>query len=196
LHLLTRHAGISFSPRSNRPEEPFREMTAARVHGAMSFMKRTRFVLTIVALLSTSFSFAGEQLSGKCVAIHDGDTLSILLDGKPVKIRLWGIDAPELKQAFGFRAKQALSELAFGKPVRIEVIDRDRYGRIVGRVFINNTNINLVMVERGLAWWYRYHASGAKDLETAEKNARSARLGLWSDPHPQNPREWRKQNPR
>ena len=61
---------------------------------------------------------------------------------------------------------------------------------------INNTYINLAMVQRGLAWWYPYYAPGARDLETAQENARAARLGLWSDHYPQNPLDWRRQNPR
>jgi len=79
---------------------------------------------------------------GKVVKIADGDTLTLLVDCKQLKIRLSDIDTPERKQPFGTRAKQALSELAFGKLVRVVEVTKDRYGRIVGRVYDNEFSVN------------------------------------------------------
>lgn len=97
-----------------------------------------------------------------------------------VKVRLHGIDAPESKQAFGTRVKQELSELAFGKGARVEIVEKDRYGRIVGRVFVGTLDVNREMVRRGFAWWYHSYAKKPLDLETAKAGARNVQCGLWA----------------
>ena len=98
--------------------------------------------------------------------VSDGDTITVLTHAKEsVKVRHHGIDAPESKQAFGQRAKQELSGLVFGKEVIVEVKDKDRYGRTVGRVTIGALAVNVEMVRRGFAWWYRQYAK--KDVELA-----------------------------
>src|SRR5688572_11753296 len=115
-------------------------------------------------LLSISVAHAA-NITGKVVGVSDGDTITVLTAAKEsVKVRLFGIDAPESKQAFGSRAKQELSALAFGKAVRVEVEDKDRYGRTVGRVFAGDVAVNVEMVRRGLAWWYRSYATKAARL--------------------------------
>ncbi len=108
-----------------------------------------------------------------------------------VKVRLYGIDAPESKQAFGNRAKQENSELVFGKVVRVEVVGKDRYGRSVGRVFVAEVDVNLEMVRRGFAWWYRTYAKKDVALATAEAEAKNAGRGLWADKAPVPPWEFR-----
>ena len=102
-------------------------------------------------VLAISLAQAG-PITGKVVGVSDGDTITVLTPAKEsVKVRLYGIDAPESKQAFGARAKQELSGLVFGKAVRVEVVDKDRYGRTVGRVFVGDVDVNLEMVRRGFA---------------------------------------------
>jgi len=94
-------------------------------------------------LLLIIFSASAETVyQGKVVRIVDGDTLVLLVDEKQHKIRLSDIDTPERKQPFGTRAKQALSELAFGKQARVVEVTVDRYGRIVGRVFVDGIDVN------------------------------------------------------
>ena len=89
------------------------------------------------------------------VFITDGDTIQVLHDGKTEKVRLWGIDTPEKRQAFDTKAKQFTSEKAFGKVVTVEVKDTDRYGRTVGVITLPNGRIlNRELVSNGLAWWY------------------------------------------
>lgn len=130
---------------------------------------------------------------GRVVGVHDGDTITVLTDGKKsVKVRLDGIDAPEAKQAYGARAKQALSDLVFGKTVQIDVRTRDRYGRTVGRVRIGDVDVNVEMVRMGYAWWYRVYAKKDRALEAAEAEARAARRGLWGEKDPTPPWEWRR----
>lgn len=133
------------------------------------------------------------ELTGKVVAIADGDTLT-LLDSDKVqhKIRLHGIDAPEKAQAFGTKAKEALAEKVHEKTVRVVWKEKDQYGRIVGDVNLGDRNINIEMVHDGFAWWYRTYAPKSRLLEQAEADARKAKRGLWRDKNPEPPWEFRK----
>ena len=136
------------------------------------------------------------SINGKVVGVSDGDTITVLSAQKQsVKVRLHGIDAPESKQAFGSRAKQELSALVFAKNVRVEIEDKDRYGRMVGRVFVGNIAVNVEMVRRGFAWWYRSYAKKDVALAAVEAEAKNARRGLWADKTPVPPWEFRKQPP-
>lgn len=152
-----------------------------------------KFIALLLLLLSGPT--LANELSGQVVGISDGDTLTLLNSANTqVKVRLAAIDAPEKAQAFGNRAKQALSGLCFGKPATVKVMDMDRYGRTVGEVICAGTNANAAMIERGMAWVYRKYAEGYGHLFPIEGNARQARLGLWADPDPVPPWEWRKAN--
>tara|TARA_R110002049_G_scaffold298517_3_gene488295 strand:- start:374 stop:664 length:291 start_codon:yes stop_codon:yes gene_type:complete len=89
------------------------------------------------------------------ISIADGDTLTILTNpNKQVKIRLAGIDTPEKAQPFGNKAKQALAKLTFQQQVLIEVETTDKYGRTVGKVIVNGTDVNAELVRQGMAWVY------------------------------------------
>jgi micrococcal nuclease len=134
---------------------------------------------------------AGATLFGKVVGVHDGDTLTLLTDGrKPVKVRLEGIDAPEIGQAFGNSSKQALSELVFGKKVRIVVSTTDDYGRKIANVFAGDLWVNLVMVQTGMAWQYTHYNSDPR-LRQAEARAKAERSGLWRENDPTPPWDFR-----
>jgi micrococcal nuclease len=126
------------------------------------------------------------------VAIGDGDTLTCLTDDRQqVKIRLAEIDAPERKQAFGTRSRQSLAELCHEKRAEIRVVDRDRYGRTVGRVSCAGVDANAEQVRRGMAWVYDRYARD-KTLYRLQDDARGAGRGLWADKQPMAPWEWRK----
>ncbi len=127
-----------------------------------------------------------------CHYVQDGDTFK-LPDNK-TRVRLWGIDAPEMGQAYADESRARLKELCEGKAVRLEIKDTDQYGRKVAVVWIKKKNINLQMVKEGLAWHYAYFAPDAKDLAAAEKAARKAHKGLWQDKNPINPYDFRKQS--
>jgi micrococcal nuclease len=131
-------------------------------------------------------------LTGKVVAIADGDTLTVLDESKTQhKIRLAGIDAPEKGQAFGTKAREALGDKEFQQSVRVDVIDIDRYHREVGRIYLGERFINMEMVADGFAWRYvQYDKPG--EFTGAEAEAREHRRGLWVDPTPTPPWEWRK----
>src|SRR5579875_576605 len=108
-------------------------------------------------LLVLAFPACGADYSARVVGITDGDTITVLTAAKkPFRIRLWGIDAPETGQDFGSRAKQAASELAFGKTGTIRARDIDRYGRMVAEVILpDGRSMNREIVRQGMAWWYR-----------------------------------------
>ena len=128
----------------------------------------------------------------KVVSVHDGDTITGLdKDQTQFKIRLDAIDAPELGMAFGQASRKALSEKVLGKQVEVIVKTKDRYGRTVGHVLLEKRDMNLEMIEAGLAWHYA-HYDHNKRLAEAEGEARRNRIGLWRDPNPVSPWDWRK----
>lgn len=157
--------------------------------------KPKMFRFAFAGLLFTSIGLGAETLTGKVVAIADGDTLT-LLDGekKQVKVRLHGIDAPERAQPFYNKAKNALGDLVHEKEVRIEIKGPDdRYGRKIGVVKIGECNVNAKLVKDGWAWHFVKYAPDDKELAAAEKEARKEKRGLWADSKPPvAPWDWRK----
>lgn len=136
-------------------------------------------------------SHACEILKGKVVGVRDGDTIEILVDKKEVPIRLSGVDAPEKKQAFGQKAKQFTSDKVFGKRVKVVVIHQDSYKRKVGEVFISGVSLNEELIAAGMAWQDpRY--SKSLGLAALQERAKAEKRGLWVDPKPVEPWEWRK----
>ena len=129
-------------------------------------------------------------LSGKVVSIHDGDTITILQDKQQIKVRLFGIDAPELKQPYGKKSKQFLSNLIAGKNVEVDENGKDRYKRTIGTVYLDGADINAQMVANGYAWAYRKFS---KKYTAHESKAKSQKLGLWRDKEPVPPWVFRKQ---
>lgn len=155
-------------------------------------MRKSR-LLAAIFFLSLSWPAFSASISGKVVSISDGDTLTILDDSNTqTRVRLAAIDAPEKAQAFGQRGKQELSDICFGKQATIEVVDIDRYGRSVGEVECGGVKANEAMIRAGLAWVYRKYANGYDYLYPIENEAKSSRRGLWTDPNPIPPWEWRK----
>ncbi|MFZ0254981.1 MAG: thermonuclease family protein [Gammaproteobacteria bacterium] len=148
--------------------------------------------LLFLALFGSVLANAAEY-TGKVVAIADGDTLTLLVDHRQLKIRLAEIDTPERRQPYGSKAKEALSRLAFGKRARVVAAGRDRYGRTVGRVYVDEVDINAEMVRRGAAWVYRKYAKDPA-LFALEAEARKAKRGLWGLPEAEQvpPWEWRR----
>ena len=161
----------------------------------MKAIYRLAWLLLFVALMASS-AIAGEILSGKVIGISDGDTITVLAAGnRQVKIRLYGIDCPESRQAFGRRAKEATSRLIFGQNAHVEVINKDRYGRTVGIVYDQDgKEINGQLVSLGLAWVYPQYCKIpiCKSWKNAEMAARASGRGLWADKDPLPPWDWRK----
>lgn len=148
----------------------------------------TRDTFFLVLLLGT---LAVPAHADKVIGIADGDTLTVLQNRKPLKVRLANIDAPEKEQAFGTRSRQSLSDMCFGKDAELDVQTTDRYGRAVAVVHCGGVNANRTQVERGMAWVYgKYNKDPL--LPVFEMQARLRKLGLWSEPDPTPPWTWRK----
>ncbi len=164
-------------------------------------MIRTLLVLLLFC------SLAHADITGKVVAVIDGDTIKVLdTDNNEHKVRLAGIDAPEQGQPYSNASRKHLSSLVAGKDVFVESSKQDIYGRDLGKVWVRppdcagcgkNLDANYAQVLAGMAWWYRFYAreQSPEDrgrYESAEDEARARGWGLWADPHPINPYDWRK----
>ena len=154
---------------------------------------RTTIGSAVIFLLLASHLEAADY-TGRVVGVLDGDTIEVLHNQHPERIRLSGIDCPEKRQAFGQRAKQAASELVYGREVTIQTHGKDKYKRTIGDVILQDgMSLNQELVKQGWCWWYRKYAPGNTVLERLETEAREGRKGLWADPQPVPPWEWRTQ---
>lgn len=158
----------------------------------------------IFSLISASFVGIGltlpvyaQTLNGKVVSVGDGDTIRVSASGKTLTVRLGCIDAPEIAQKpYGEMARAALQKaLPTGQPVTLQVVDQDRYGRTVAKVFKGNVSVNLELVQSGNAVVYRQYLKGCPELEqqlnTAEQFAKLQRLGFWNQSSPVMPWDFR-----
>ena len=151
-----------------------------------------RLILSAVALVA-AFAASGKTLEGEVTRVSDGDTIWVRANGeqgKGVKVRLDRIDAPESKQDYGFEAKEYLNGRIGGKTVKVEWEKKDQFGRILGIVYLDDTDINLEMVATGNAWHYAHFDQTPEYIE-AEKTAKRNLLGLWADESPINPYDFR-----
>ena len=179
-------------------------------------MKVWGFVVALVTLIlivvlssvsagnSLQQPLLADNLSGKITRVWDGDTVTLQSGGVEYRIRLSGIDAPEHDQAYGNDASQHLKTLLLNKSVRVEAGKTDRYGRRLGKIWVQpahcrdcrkTLDANLAMLTVGLAWWYRYYKDEQSPedqgrYEFAELEAKSKRAGLWQDPDPTAPWDW------
>lgn len=150
-----------------------------------------RALLTLLLLLTFPVIASAVNIQGKVIKVLDGDTINILYQNQPVRIRLNGIDAPEKGMPHGNKAKQFVSNLAAQKTVTVNVTDTDKYGRSVGDVTLpDGTSLNREIVKAGYAWWYRKYSTD-ESLGALEAEARNTRKGLWQDKEPMPPWEWR-----
>ncbi len=146
----------------------------------------------LCVLFFCSLSHAAEII-GKVVGVKDGDTITVLddLDRVTFQIRLFDIDAPENDQPFCEKSKQALSGLCFGKQVTIRFTKVDRLKRLIGTVHVEGKDIQLEMLKMGMAWHYKEFSKN-EEYAKAEEEARKKKIGLWADPNPVPPWNWRK----
>ena len=165
-----------------------------------------RFLLALL-LIQAFFSFScpytskqpvnpatRDTISGKVVRIIDGDTFELLTAAQVnERIRLHGIDCPERSQPFSRKAKDHLEALVAGKTVSIIRMDKDRYNRTIAMVYIGTTNVNESMLRAGYAWHFRRYDQNPRWQEL-ELEARTNRRGLWAEPSPMAPWDWRAKN--
>ena len=161
-------------------------------------MKIFLSLLLIFLNFSVANASAENILQGKVVSVADGDTLTLLDVNKTQhKIRLQGIDAPEKAQAFGEKSKQSLYDMVHGKTVQVSFTKNDKYGRIVGKVFLDTQDICHQQIKSGLAWHYKKYQDEQPEKDrsaysTSELTAKNQQLGLWSEPQPIPPWDYRK----
>ncbi len=154
--------------------------------------------LSVFLFAALSFAVHADQLIGRVVGVADGDTITVLDASKTQhRIRLMGIDAPEKHQPFGQASKRHLSDQVYGKEVNIEWNKRDRYGRTVGKVLQGGRDVCLEQIKSGLAWHYKKYEREQQTEDhhvyaETEVQAQHAKVGLWSEPNPVPPWEWRK----
>ncbi|PZR41782.1 MAG: micrococcal nuclease [Azospira oryzae] len=133
-------------------------------------------LLTVSLFLFAFSSFA--QLSGKVVAVADGDTFTLLTDSKKrIRVRLYGIDCPEKTQDFGVVARKFLADLIFDRQVFVKQKNMDQYGRTIGVVTMNKVNVNEALLHAGLAWHYKPYDRNP-EWDVIESNARKAKKGF------------------
>lgn len=152
--------------------------------------------IIFIFLALPKISFAAE-LIGMVVKVSDGDSITVLADNIQHKVRLGAIDAPERWQAFGSKSRKSLAELIAGQMVLVDYNKRDKYDRIVGKVLLQDMDVGLEQVRRGMAWHYKQYEQ-EQDVEDrsayaqAEYLAQHDQLGLWADSHPIPPWEFRR----
>ncbi len=137
-----------------------------------------------------------ETLQGHVIHVADGDTITVLNGKEQLRVRIGGIDAPERRQAFSKRSTENLSKLVRRQLVTVEWYKKDRYGRLVGTVYVKGVDVGLEQIRAGLAWHYkRYEREQTPEdrvrYAKAETMARAARAGLWQDKEALPPWEWR-----
>ena len=154
--------------------------------------------LIFIFILFLSNFVHAKAIEGLVVGVSDGDTITVLDQQKNTfKIRLLGIDAPEKQQAFGEKSKQSLHDLVHSKQVRIEYDKEDKYGRIVGKVTVDDVDVCLQQLVLGMAWHYKKYQNEQSVSDRAlysetELKSKSLKLGLWTDDTPMPPWEFRK----
>jgi micrococcal nuclease len=124
-----------------------------------------------------------DSFSARCIGVSDGDTIEVVREHSAIKVRLEGLDCPELGQDFSQKAKQFTSGLVFGKTVEIRPIGNDQYGRLIARVIVDGKDISEELLKAGLAWHFKKYNKD-RDLAELEKKAREDRIGLWSVSNP------------
>lgn len=148
--------------------------------------------LLIILFFLTTLAYSQETITGKVVAITDGDTFKLLKkDSTLIRVRVINIDCPERKQPFSKRAKQFTSDAVFNKEVRLEVDKKDRYGRYIANVIYDeDKNLSKELLKAGYAWHFVKYSNDST-LQILEDKARKAKVGLWQDPNAIAPSEWR-----
>lgn len=146
------------------------------------------FILSILPLLCYA-----QKFTVKVVGVSDGDTFTGLnRDNLQLKIRVYGIDAPEKKQDFGNKSKEYLSSLIFGQEITVDVQSQDGFGRFVSHVYTTDgKDVSLLMLQAGMGWHYKQYDQTPSYSE-AEASAKKKKIGLWQDMIPIAPWDYRK----
>lgn len=154
---------------------------------------KARYILLALLLFALNIQAQIATITGKVVAVADGDTFTLLINGnRQVKIRLHGIDCPEKKQDFGQVAKDFTNKQVFGKNITVKPTDIDRYGRTIAIVLLpDQMSLNELLLKNGLAWHYLEYDKNP-EWDILEKEARKGKVGLWKIPNPVPPWDFRR----
>ena len=129
---------------------------------------------------------SNEKIKYKVIKVSDGDTISVkklknnVLDGDLIKVRLYGVDAPEKDQDFGYESKKALMNYVSNKTIEIDIKSKDRYGRSVGILYVDGRNINEELLRDGYVWYYEQYDKNNERSRLLQENAMKNKLGLFS----------------
>jgi len=151
--------------------------------------------LVLAASLAVGAGLAQKtEFTAMVTGVTEGDIIRVNHGGKETKIRLWGIDCPEMNQTFGPQAKKFTGDLTAGQTVTLKVLEVDRFKRQVAFVILpDGRNLNHEILKAGFGWWFVRYAKDEKVLEQLESEAKTAKRGLWAQPYPTPPWEHRKQ---
>lgn len=159
--------------------------------GNIKLKKGCRYDLLVKTPGQSEDHLVDYRISGFVTSVRDGDTICVKEGKLKHEVRLRRIDAPETSQPFGIEAASRLKSLIYGMRVLVEYSETDQYGRIIGTVYLQDTDINLLMVRSGFAWHYKQY-DDAQSYAEAEAEAKSERRGLWMDETPVPPWEFRR----
>lgn len=147
-----------------------------------------RLLFTALLLLTSP---AWADFDGRVVNVHDGDTLTLMVDRTKVRVRLVDIDAPELHQAFGRRSRDSLADMCAGQAAHVTEKGKDRYNRALGHVRCAGVDANTEQVRRGFAWVFVRYAPKDSPLYELQTAAKLEHRGLWVEHGAVPPWEWR-----
>ena len=161
--------------------------------GDMRFISAS-IILLVISLVPVRIATSNGLIKAQVIGVSSGDSITVIEPGNiQVKLLLYGIDCPEKDQAFGKEATQFTSDQCIGKSIRYKLMGIDRYGRTIAVIYLDDDReLNLEIIKAGYAWHYKRYAA-RPDYADAEKKARKAGLGLWADPNPTPPWEWRQE---
>lgn len=154
-----------------------------------------RYILSLVVILSCFISADASSLFGKVIEVNSGDVITIFNLNRPVRVKLMGVDAPEMNQAFGDIAKKHLSDLVLEKSVLVEYAGIAADSSLTGRVLLNDADIGAQMIRDGAAWFepktgYRLTPTNREVYQQSELAARNEKRGLWQEENPVAPWEF------
>jgi len=147
-------------------------------------MRRLPWLALLLALLlAVAPVCAAPVFSAHVTKVVDGDSLEVKYAGKKIKLRLWGIDAPEMRQAYGKQARARLAVMVNGRRVEVQAKDIDAYHRLVAVVSVDGQSVNEEMVRQGAAWVYPHYCREeiCDTWRNLQDDARLARRGLWAN---------------
>lgn len=153
---------------------------------------QSKLFLFLLPLIALSYPLEQNEIVGKCLKVLDGDTIILSRGDKELKVRLAFIDAPEIKQRsfynknpIGKMSQKYLEELILNKKIKLITYGKGKYGRTLGEVYLNNENINRLMVEEGMALLYKFSPYPSNmhraQYHSASHRAQISRRGLWKE---------------